>query len=315
MLEGGNSMQEPITFFPKTILCPVDFSELSNLAIKYAAAGALTYGSKLTLLHAETFELPRYFSRSETDRLTREITQAKAMIQKDLADHVAKILGQEIKNLALEYEVVEASPIEAILHAADQKTAGLIVIGTHGLGGVKRVLIGSVAENVVHAAKIPTFIVRQKEHDFIDVTQVNSLPSIKRILCPCETNELGRKTLLHAVSLAEQFQSRLTVLYSHETPNADNLDRIKETLCNWISNAVVKTKCDLEPIVRIGDAADQIITTANGEKYDLIVAGAHHRLFHGATIFGRTTDLVVRYASVPVMIIPHLSDSLSHGKV
>jgi len=301
-------MNEIMSFNPKHILCPVDFSDLSNLALKYAAAGARVYSSKLTVLHAERFELPRYFSRTETDRLTQELSKAKARVEKDLAEHVAKILGQETKAFAIEFEVAEAHPVEAVLQTADKKSAGLIVLGTHGLGGVKRLLLGSVAENVVHAAKVPVFTVRQKEHEFIDVSRVDAVPRLKRILCPCEANELGRITLNHAVSLAECFQAGLTVLYSDESQQAADLSQVKETLCNWISRTVT-TSCDLEPIVRKGNAADQIITSAKEEKDDLIVIGARHRIFHDATVLGKTTDLVVRHAPVPVMIIPSFPDN------
>ena len=66
-------------------------------------------------------------------------------------------------------------------------------------------------------------------------------------------------------------------IYSIEKRRSGNrlpgLSQIKETLCNWISKTV-KTPCDLEPIVRKGNAADQIDTIAKGEKDDLVVIGA-----------------------------------------
>jgi nucleotide-binding universal stress UspA family protein len=301
-------MNEMMSFNPKHILCPVDFSDLSDLALKYAATGARVFGSKLTVLHAERFELPRYFSRTETDRLTRELAEAKTRVEKDLAEHVTKIIGPETKKFTIEFEVAEAHPVDAVLQTADQKSAGLIVLGTHGLGGVKRLLLGSVAENLIRTAKVPVFTVRQKEHEFIDITRIDTAPRLERILCPCEVNELGRITLNHAVSLAERFQARLTVLYSDESLKPADMSQVKETLCNWISRTV-KTSCDLEPVVRKGNAADQIITSAKEEKDDLIVIGARHRIFHDATVLGKTTDLVVRHAPVPVMIIPSFPDN------
>jgi hypothetical protein len=65
-------MKSTASFEPRHILCPVDFSELSFLALKYAAVGAREYGAKLTVLHAQAFDLPRYFVRSETSHLLRE---------------------------------------------------------------------------------------------------------------------------------------------------------------------------------------------------------------------------------------------------
>jgi nucleotide-binding universal stress UspA family protein len=300
-------MNEITAFAPEEILCPIDFSELSGLALKYAAAGALVYGSRLTVLHAERFELPRYFTHSDTDRLTAELARAKGTIENELARHVERILGPESKKLGIDFAVKDVNPVEAILETADKKSAGLIVLGTHGLSGVKRLLMGSVTENLVRAATIPVFTVRQKEHDFIDVARADAVPRLRRILCPCEVNDLGRVTLGHAVSLAERFKARLTVLFADESPETANLSRVRETFCNWVSETVT-TPCDLEPVVRRGDAADQIITRATENEDDLVVIGARHRIFHDATILGKTTDLVMRHASVPVLIIPAFPD-------
>jgi len=64
---------------------------------------------------------------------------------------------------------------------------------------------------------------------------------------------------------------------------------------------------DLEPLVRRGNAADRIIASAREQQDDLIVLGARHRAFHEATFLGRTTDLVVRHASVPVLVVPQFA--------
>jgi len=83
-------MADIFTFDPKRILCPLDFSELSDLALKYASVAAREYSATLHVLHAETFELPRYFSRKESDHLIQELTTAKTTRRNDLAEHVPK---------------------------------------------------------------------------------------------------------------------------------------------------------------------------------------------------------------------------------
>ena len=296
-------------FRPKNILCPIDFSDLSDLALKYAAVGSREYGSTLTILHAERFDLPRYFSQAETDRLSKELHRAKAAVRKDLAEHVEKVLGPEKNEIALEFEVVEAGPVDAILKSVEKKSSDLIVLGTHGIGGVKRLLLGSVAENVIRYATVPVFTVRQKEHEFIELDRTDALPKLERILCPCVANERGKIDLSYAVSLAERFNSRLTVLYSEKSSTKDgDLSQSKEKLCDWISGTV-KTKCNLEHVVRKGNAAEQIILHAREAKVDLIVLGAHHKRFQDAMVLGRTTELVVRHAPVPVLIIPTFPDN------
>jgi nucleotide-binding universal stress UspA family protein len=296
-------MRQETIFNPQHILCPVDFSDLSILALKYAVTGAKLYGAKLTLLHSQMFEMPRYFSSSETTRLDEELANAKKMIKKDVNDHVAKAMGKAIEGMDIEYVVTETHPDEAILQAVEDGSVDLIVMGTHGLGGFKRLLLGSTAENVVHNAQVPVFTVRQKQHEFIDVANVDASPRIERILCASEITEADRTTLDHAVSLAERFNAKLTVIYSDEAQGDNDSSQARDKLSSWISGTA-KTQYDLEPVVRKGGAADQIIAYAKEEKSDLIVIGARNRIFHDSMILGKTTDLVVRHAPSPVLIIP-----------
>jgi nucleotide-binding universal stress UspA family protein len=299
-------MSGEFSFEPKHILCPLDFSELSDLSLKYAAAGAREYGAKLTVLHAEMFELPRYFSRTQREKLIQELSRAKKTIQRDLAKHVKKILGQSEAGLTVKYEVVEAHPVKAILEGAEKALSDLIVMGTHGRGGLKSLLLGSVVQNVVRNADIPVFTVRQKEHEFIDTNLTSSTPRLKRILCPVNMTEGARGAMTAAVSLANRFQSRLTVLYALETEEPGDLSKADEELQVWTSGAV-NTQSEWRRVVRPGHAADQIIAFAKEEKEDLIVLGGQHNPFLEATFFGRTTELVLRHSPVPVLVIPHFA--------
>jgi nucleotide-binding universal stress UspA family protein len=296
-------MKNKTTFNPRHILCPVDFSDLSILALKYAVSGARLYAAKLTILHSESLEVPRYFSRTEADRFGEELANAKKMITKELSYHVMKDLGRRADGLDIKYQVIDEPPVDSILKAAEDGQVDLIVMGTHGLSGFKRLLLGSTAENIVHNAGVPVFTVRQKQHEFIDVNDADASPHIERILCAAEVNEYDREMLGHAVSLAELFNAKLTVLYSDES-YGDKVSA-RAAFCSWISG-MAKTQCDLEPVVRSGGAADQIIMHAKEEKSDLIVIGAHHRMFHDSAVLGKTTELVVRHAPAPVLVFPSL---------
>ena len=292
-----------ITFEPKEILCPIDFSELSDLALRYAAAGANQYNANLTVFHAAHIELPRYFTRGMTDQITKEINAAQEDVQAHMARHVESTLGSAAGKLSVKYKFVQAHPVDAILDTAESGETDLIVLGTHGYGGVKKLLMGSVAKGVLESSSVPLFTVRQKQHDFIDVTNRDAIPQIKSILCPCNISEPAGLGLRYAVSLAERFHANLTVLNIHEGEETLDSSPVEEELCDWISSNV-KAQCALKPIVRQGNAAEQIINFATEEKIDLIVIGARHHSFHGGSFFGRTTELVVRHAPLPVLTVP-----------
>jgi nucleotide-binding universal stress UspA family protein len=296
-------MNPKTSFNPKHILCPVDFSELSMLALKYGVAGARAYRAKLTILHSEAFELPRYFSRYESDKLAEELASSKKMIKKELEEYVTKDVGNAVGDIDIQYELTEDNPVDAILKEAGKGSVDLIVIGTQGLHGFKRIMLGSTAESVIHNARVPIFTVRQKQHEFVDVSSEETSVVIKKILCAGDINGPDRPVLDHAVSVAERFNARLSVIYSDESEEGKDITLKKEALCGWVSEST-KTQCELEPVVRKGRAADQIITYAKEDKSDLIVIGARHKNFHDSTILGKTTDLVVRYAPAPVLVIP-----------
>ena len=293
----------PISFEPKEILCPIDFSELSDLALKYAASGASQFHANLTVFHAAHVDVPRYFTRDIAEKITDEINSARKDFQARMAEHVVSTLGPSARKLSLQYLFMESHPVDAILEAAEKGRVDLIVMGTRGFGGVKKLLMGSVAHGVFQSSRIPLFTVRQKGHDFIDVTKSDAVPRIRNILCPCNTTATAGLSLRYAVSLAERFNAALTVLSIYEGEESLDSSRMEEELCSWISGSA-QAHCELKPIVRRGNAAEQIIKYANEEKSDLIVLSARHHSFQGGSFFGRTTELVVRHAPLPVLTVP-----------
>jgi nucleotide-binding universal stress UspA family protein len=303
-----DNMTFSFSFEPKRILCPMDFSELSDLALKYACVATREYNATLHVLHAETFELPRYFSRSENDQLIQELASAKTSLRNHLAEHVQKILGIHANGLDLKFEALETHPVGAILDFTRQAAIDLIVMGTHGYGGLKRLRLGSVAENTVANAPVPVFTVRQKNHLVIDVLHADSIPVLEKILCPSNISETAVIALRHAAALAERFGAILTVLYIRERDHHAHISKDEEKLCAWLEDTV-KVQCDVKPMVLSGHAATEIISYAGENKDDLIVIGARHQKFLEATFFGKTTELVMRHAPCPVLITPFLSES------
>jgi len=293
-------------FNPQHILCPVDFSELSDLALRYAAVGARELNARLTILHAEPFELPRYFSQSQSDQFLKELSATKKRVESDLVDHVNQVLQGFMEQLNPEYEIVDRQPAEAILDTADKAGTDLIILGTHGYGGIKRFFLGSVAQRVVENAKMPVFLVRQKESEFIDVTQPKAIPRLERILCPCNATGAAEMNLKYAGSLARRFNSRLTVLHIHEYDEKIKPVTIQKNMEKWALDAN-KDNFPFETVIRKGHAAEQIIGYARENREDLIVLAAHYQSIGQGTYFGKTTDLVIRHAPVPVLITPYFT--------
>jgi len=289
-------------FSPKRILCAVDFSDLSALALKYAAAAAHNYGATLTVLHAERFELPPYFTRANSRQLLQELAGQKRAARAYLTQYARSVLGAAAGKLVLNARVVERHPVDALLETARHE-ADLLVLGTHGRGGAQRLLLGSVAESVIRHTPVPVLVARQKQHDFINIQHPDSVPNLRRILCPVNFTAAAHATLEVAASIAERFQAALTVLHVAEPAETVRASDALKQLCAWIPRSRT-AQCALEPLVRRGRPADQILRFAAVEKQDLIVLGAQPRSPLRTMFLGTTAEPVLRLSPAPVLFVP-----------
>jgi nucleotide-binding universal stress UspA family protein len=297
-------MKTPTAFRPASILCPVDFSELSDLALKYAAVGARVFDATLEVFHTARFELPTYFTSAQIDALKRQHQAAQKQIKDFLRLHARKVLGQEAGRIRLQFETDDTHPVDALLAAARKSKAGLIVMGTHGRGGASRLWLGSVVENVVRQAEVPVFVVRQKQHEFINASDPQSAPRLTTILCPVNFTETARSALRHAVALSLQFNARLIALCILEPGDQRGTPEARQELAAWLDETTVG-KCEAQIVMKHGQAAEQIVSLAAKTKADLVVMGAQHRTSLQTWLTGDTTESVLRHAPAPVFVVPN----------
>jgi universal stress protein A len=134
------------------ILCPVDFSECSMNAFRYADDFASWVGADLIVLHA--FDKPRSY-----DREGQWIPADESILSKLDAVH------SRYSDVVVSRMAHAGTASDVICWAAEYKATQLIIMGTHGHGGIRRVLLGSTAENVFHNARCPVLTIReQKKH-------------------------------------------------------------------------------------------------------------------------------------------------------
>ncbi len=138
------------------ILCPVDLSGLSADALRYAAELARRLDARLTVLYANTFTAPPYFTKSKLAELEQQFRSSFQEAEAALRGFV-KDTGVEGM---VELLVVEGLPVDAIHKAAGETKADLIVMGTHGRGGLKRLMLGSVTDRVLRESDVPVLTVR-----------------------------------------------------------------------------------------------------------------------------------------------------------
>jgi len=137
----------------KTILHPTDFSRPSEYAFQVACALARDYGAKLVVLHVD---LPPVTIGEVISSLDPE--EYKEKLWAEFRRLEAMEAG--IRDLRVETKFVEGNPAKEILNVAREIKPELVVMGTHGRTGLSRLLMGSVAEEIVRKSPFPVLTVK-----------------------------------------------------------------------------------------------------------------------------------------------------------
>jgi nucleotide-binding universal stress UspA family protein len=145
----------------KSILVPTDFSEHSRQAIKYACALAERFSAELHLLNVVQ---PLALSTPYAGALPEEVMYPVPAAEKEMSELADPGFEQAA---GVQRTVCTGTPFVEIVRYAREKDVDLIVMGTHGRGGLVHALIGSVAEKVVRKSPCPVLTVRPEGHQFV----------------------------------------------------------------------------------------------------------------------------------------------------
>lgn len=145
------------TFPPRRLLAAVDFGDASSGAVRLAGELTRAFGGVLTVLHAESFEAPPYFTRDQVQAIEKQRRAARRQAADYLERHAAGLARIPVRAL-----ISDTAPAAiAILDAAREQD--LILMGTHGRRGPARWWAGSVAERVVRESPVPVMVVRSAQ--------------------------------------------------------------------------------------------------------------------------------------------------------
>jgi nucleotide-binding universal stress UspA family protein len=149
---------------PGVVLVPTDFSQTARHALEVAQQVATSMGpARLVLAHA-------YYVPVEIEVLIATERGGDGGLLDRMSDAAAEELERILENLqeagvSVEYAARHGSPEQVIEELAKEFNADLIVMGTHGRSGLRRALMGSVAEHVVRTAECPVLTVRPTKED------------------------------------------------------------------------------------------------------------------------------------------------------
>ena len=149
----------------QTILVPSDFSECSAAALRYGLELARRFDARLHLLHVVQDPLTQPWA---AEGFSAPLFEAVEQWKAEAKDRLRSLVPENDRDRVTITSTV-AWPYAEILRQAIENNVDLIVMGTHGRGGVSHVLLGSIAEKIVRRAPCPVLTVRHPQREFVEL--------------------------------------------------------------------------------------------------------------------------------------------------
>lgn len=293
------------------ILLATDFSAGAEWRMAYAYSFARRTGAELHVLYADVLHGDASTSTAGPfDSHEGALENLRQLASRTVADSNAEVRFHVERNIS-------AAP--AILDYSDDHDVDLIVMGTHGRRGVRRLVLGSVAEEVLRIAKCPILTIRSREDAPPPDLKISS------ILVPVDFSDHARSALAHASEIARLFEARLDLLHV-----------VEETLHPAFYGLTVQSVYDVDPDIeqkavkhmkemlnrigqpaagadfeaRPGSAAREIVDYAAERDAGVIVMGTHGLTGLDHFLMGSTTERVLRRSSRPVFTVKSYGKTL-----
>ncbi len=289
----------------RTVLVPLDGSELAESVLPYAGQIARVTGSEIVLLTA-VYLYNAWGESPMRQDLGKETAAAQTYLESK---------RDQLKSSGLTVKTVIAyqPAADSILTAAADEDADLIAMSTHGRSGISRWILGSVADKVLHATQRPLLLVRAREAD------ERTLAPIDRIVVPLDGSELSLSVLPYVEEMAEALGASLILVHAVKpldiyaggamtpTPVGAILDDLlaqgQSFLARVAQDIQARGKVKVRSVVNIGVPVNEIIRIAQEVNAGLIGMATHGRSGAGRWIMGSMANAVVRRTNLPCLVI------------
>jgi len=273
---------------PGRILVPTDFSDTATHALRYASDLARRTRARLTVVYADAFIPPVDYTATVGGWDEYSFVQLKGRAEEQLK----KDAKANIDPSVLYDTVIRVAPtLEGILAQARESGAGMIVMGTHGRTGFRRLIIGSVTEAVMRKAEVPVIAVPPGS---------DMKSTIRTIVCPAIYNDQCHDALAFAAAIAPA-DAKFVVIRA--TPADDIIETADDLfeLRAWIPESIA-TRCELK-MFGGGHVAGQIDGYAEKTEADLIVVGEPANRSASDLLYGTFAARVVQHSHCPVLTV------------
>lgn len=259
----------------QNVLFPVDFSDRCRGAARLLDALHPYFPMQVTLAHVLPPPHLEYSMADVGGGVFQEYTKAR---EEQARNDLEYFLDEEMKHLQLKRILIEGDPARKLVEYATNHEMDMIVMPTHGYGGFRRFMLGSVTGKVLHDADIPVFTGVHME-DALEPEAVN----LRKIAVALDLGENSEKVLKWASCFSKRAKAELKIF--HVTPSIEGMSG-EYFVPNW------REKFEKEAHARVADlqqAADtnadvefssgevptEILQMAKGNATDLLIIGRH----------------------------------------
>jgi nucleotide-binding universal stress UspA family protein len=290
------------------VLCPVDFSDASRVALANAAAVAGRFRARLRVMTVEDPLIAEAVDLGTGTRWTPGGTRG------ELEQFTADAVGPDVLGpIELEYDVAVGKPAAEILRVIRDRDCALTVISTQGLTGMRKLFFGSTTERVLREATRPVLVTRAVEGEPVRLDDARRW--LHRILVPVDLSpaspgqagaaakiaaDLGVPLLI--VHVVEPVRSRIAARLHLTGIEAERRDAADKALAAIVDG--IPDKLHVEALVAYGDPAEEIVKIATDRRAGLIVMGLHGSLVLGGPRMGSVTYRVLCLAPSMVLALP-----------
>lgn len=278
----------------KNILFATDFSSVTNLALPYAVEIARRSGATIHVVHVVSPDVYPMVPPSEWRNMANE--------EEEFRKRKKCELEKELQGVPHEFLFPAGDVWQCLAEVIEDRNIDLLVLGTHGRTGIRKALMGSVAERIFRQAPCPVLTVGSRVS--AQVTHAAGA-DLNCILYATDFNPDSFAAARYAISLAKEYRAELILLHSVQNDEDEQEAAAFETLRDVVplgAGLVSKPRCTLER----GAPADCILGVAERDHADLIVLGVRGADGHltAATHFSSSIPYkVVTQAACPILTV------------
>jgi nucleotide-binding universal stress UspA family protein len=279
----------------KSILFATDLDDSANRALPFALALAERYRAKLYAAHVIPQGAYSFAHPESVERILKEAQDYATYTLNQLIEPL-RHHGQSCEALLGNGDVAEVLTEFARNHAAD-----LIVVGTSSRTGLGKVLLGSIAEEIIREAPCPVLTLGPH-------VTTEASAGVQSIVCATDFSPGSLRAAEFAVSLAYQYQAHLALTHVVEGPLGDSpylAIQLTEKRLREMIPPEPELLCEPEVVIEIGPVADRILSVAKDLAADMIVMGVRGAgaFAQTASHFGSVAHRVVSLAACPVLTV------------